>query len=341
MKKATTPPKKGAKAVITPKKKVLTPKAIILISVALILVISLAVVVPLMLLGGKTYLTVGGEKVSYDMVRCTVKQYMSIYTEEELKDEAVRQEIRDMVYEDLRLRYVVYTVAKEQGVSLTSSQKREIREQMKAYRALDDYKEMLDAMYATDSVMEDLLYIDALDTALYDMLEINGTLKTDNETIDADLATDRWYAAEYAILEYDKSNKDERKKELEAALDGMGASLKTALTDLSKRYKSDFLFATDGCFTDTIYSDDFEATVKALEVGEVSEIVDTVTASGYACFMVMRRTAIEDKYVDENYDTIVAYYLAREYAEMMTERAEGLEIVIADKYKEFDILDIE
>ena len=49
---------------------------------------------------------------------------------------------------------------------------------------------------------------------------------------------------------------------------------------------------------------------------------------------------IEEIYVDENYDTIISYYLAREYDEYMTEMAEKLEVSYDEKYADFDILDI-
>ena len=57
--------------------------------------------------------------------------------------------------------------------------------------------------------------------------------------------------------------------------------------------------------------------------------------------MLIRRVAISDSYVDKNFDTVKANYLVRVYEEYRKEKMKDLTVVIADDYKNKDILDIE
>lgn len=291
-----------------------------------------------------TVMTIGGEKVPYDLLKSFVKTYMASYTEEELANEEVREKIRNAVFTDLKNAYAARALAAELGLKLDSSAKKAIQNELDFYRSASDYEEMLEAMYATDEVMEELVTLDYYDDLVYDWLvSTDSRFASDNDTIDADLSSGEWYAAEYVILTVDSVNRETRRKEMEEAREKVlkGTSLRDATEELDQRYASEYVYATDGCFTTSIYSADFEETVKALNEGEISEVVETYTADGYPCLMLLRRTAISDSYVDQNYNDIIAYYLAREYAAYMEEHAASLEIVFKDKYQNLDILTIE
>ncbi len=291
-----------------------------------------------------TVLTLGKQEVSYDMLRSFVKTYMASYSEEELADEAVREEIRSFVLTDLKNAFVVREVASELGIKLDSTAKKAIQEQMKYYRSASDYEEMLKSMNATDEVLEELVELDRYDDLVYDYLtSTDSRFASDNDTIDADLAESEWFAAEYVILTVDSVNREARRNGMEEAREKVlgGSSLRDATEKLYELYGTEYVYATDGCFTTTIYSEDFEKTVKELKIGEVSEVVETYTSEGYPCLMLLRRTEISDSYVDQNYNDIIAYYLAREYAFYMSERAEALDVVFKGKYQDFDILTIE
>lgn len=294
--------------------------------------------------GSPTVMTIGGAEVSYDMLRSFVKTYLSTYTEEELAQEDVRQEIRDYVMSDLKKAYAVRALAEELDLKLNSATKDAIEEEMDYYRSIEDYETMLVQMYATDEVFEELVTLTYYDDAVFDMLvSTDSRFASDNDTIDADLESGEWYAAEYVILTVDETNREARREDLEEARQAIlnGASMRTATERIYSLYGSEYVYATDGCFTTTIYSEVFEETIRALEIGSLSEIVETTTSDGYPCLMLLRRTKISEEYVDNNYNTIIAYYQAREYATYMEEYTETLDVVFQGKYKDMDILDIE
>ncbi len=296
-----------------------------------------------------TYMTIGGEEVSYDMVKSFVHNHRSAYTEEELRDEKVREEIREKVLSDLRMTYVIPVVAKELKVRLTSAMKDAIDEELEFYQSLgEEYEALLKAQNATEDVFETLLEFSAYDDLVFDAITDGAALGGDrfsatNDVIDADLEKGDWYAAEYVVLYHDDVNRKAREDALKTAREAIlaGSSFKDATASIKRLYPLEFYLTSDGAFTSTIYSEDFENTVKALKVGEVSEVIETYTADGYPCYMLIRRLAVSKTYTDENYNTVISYYLTREYAAYMKERATELEVVIADKYAGLDILDIE
>ena len=294
---------------------------------------------------GPTYMTIGDIEVPYDMVYCFVKQELQAYSEEELKDENVRAKARENVINNLIERhYIIRVIAKELDLGLTAQARENIELTMENYRSYKDYNSMLKEMFATDAVTEELVTVSELDKVVYDFLcEFNERFDDDPQKILADIESGKWYAAEYLVLEYDGTNHDARKKDMQAARDAIlsGKSMKEASSMIQQYYRDEYYYALDGCFPETIYPEEMENAVAALEIGGVSEVIDTYTSEGYPCMMILRRVAISKDYVDKNFDTVKADYLVRVYEEYRREKMENLTVVIADDYKNQDILDIE
>ena len=320
-----------------------------IVSLCLVLLILVGMLTAFTSCASPVYMTIGTEEVRYDLVKSFVHSHLAAYSEEELKDEALRDEIRERVLNDLKMAFVIPNVAKELGVRLTSDKKDAIEEELDYYQSMGDlYDELLAAQFATEEVFETLLTINAYDDLVFDAITEGAALGTDrfsgsNEVVDADLAKGDWYACEYIVLCYDDVNREIRKKELEEvrAAIASGISFSDASKTLKKLYVSEFTYGIEGCFTSTIMLEETENTVKALGIGEISEIKESYTADGSACYLLVRRNAISDEYVDAHYNDVVAYYLTREYTLYMKERAEALTVTVLEKYKDLDILDIE
>ena len=299
---------------------------------------------------GETYMEIkNGENVvtvPYDVVRCFVKQELLAYTEAQLADESIRQLIRQDVVENLvKNHYIVRVMAKDLNLGLTEEAKSNIEQLLKLYRSADDYKLMLEQMYATDAILEEFLIVEALDTIVYDFLcDCDDRFDDSPEIILADIEASEWYAAEFLILSYDDVNHDARTKDMEdvrkTALSGK--TLKEASSKIQTYYKDEHSYDLNGCFpSSAIYSDDVMRKVASLKVGEVSEVFDTYTASGSPCIMLIRRVSVTNSYIDKNFDTVKANYLVRVYDDYKNEIIKGLDVTVVDKYKNKDILDIE
>lgn len=319
----------------------------ILASAAALLICAAAAMTLLVGCSADTFMRIGTSEVSYDMVRSFVLNYKQSYSEDELADEQVREEIRQSVLTDLKMTYVIRNVADELGLELDSQAKENVKEQLEYFKSDENFKDNLAQMNATEDVLEELLEISELNNIVYDKLTLNAPpgdrFATDNESIDADLESSEWFAAEWIILTYDSTSKDSRREDFEDALKKVqnDRSLSIAARELEDLYGAQLTYADDGCFTNGIYTEDLENAVKELSAGETSGIIETVTSTGYTCFLAVRRMEIEEVYIDENYDTIISYYLAREYDEYMTEKAESLTVAYDEKYLDFDMLEIE
>lgn len=335
MKKIAPPPEKARRRF--PKYLIITLAAVLLAALAFSLVFFFL---------RADVMVIGGERVPYDMVANAVKTRTAGMTEEELADEATREALRKEVIDALCKTYAPKIVADEFGVKLSATQKAALKEEIRQAEALPGFEEFLRSIYATKSVYEDLAELAYYDNALYAYLteyDMGGRFASDNLTIDKDLAAGDWYAVEYAILVYQDGNFEERKERMETAREAAagGTSFALAVEPLRKEFDSDFFYETDGCFTSTIYSEKFEALVKSLAIHEVSAVEDSFTSDGQPCLLLVKRLPVEDDYVDNNYNTIIAYYLQREYYEYMIERSEALSVEMTEYYRDFDILDIE
>ena len=143
----------------------------------LLVVFTLFSLVTLTSCGTSTYMTVGGQKVTYDFVKSFVHNHLAAYTEEELEDESLREEIRERVMYDLRMTFVILTVADELGIKLSSSEKSAIKEELEYYESLGDiYKQLLLEQNATEKVFKTLLEISAYDTLVFDAITEGAAL---------------------------------------------------------------------------------------------------------------------------------------------------------------------
>ena len=318
----------------------------------LLAVLTLFSLVTLTSCGTSTYMTVGGQKVSYDFVKSFVHTHLSVYTEEELEDESLREEIRERVMNDLRMTFVILVVADELGVKLSSAEKSAIKEEFEYFESLGDYyDQLLEGQNATSAVFKKLLEISAYDDLVFDAIT-EGAALGDEETdrfsgaydiVLNDFENGPWYAAEFVLLQYDDVNKSARKESIESVRAAIlaGETFDDASSAMKKKYASETVVAKEYAFTELEYTEEFETAVKALEVGGVSEVIETYTSEGNPCFMVIRRNTLDKSYIyDKYFDEVTSKYLTREYAKYMMDRAESLKVVIVKKYRDEDILDI-
>ena len=80
----------------------------------------------------------------------------------------------------------------------------------------------------------------------------------------------------------------------------------------------------------------FEDAVRALSVGEVSGVIERSDG-----FLIVKRLALSQDYINSNYMSIVSSYLTREYNRYMEDYAAGLEIEWKSKYKDLKLWEME
>ena len=192
------------------------------------------IVIALLLPGcsaGKTVMKIGKLNVSYDMLRYFAKNYMNGYdgvSEESFRtDDELRKKLDDNVLSSLRELAAYVTLADKYGVKLDRDDKNTVDDKiadMKAeYSDTKAYKKGLEEAYATEAVIRRIYEIQLLCDKLYDHLTdgSDAAFRSDNETIEKDIADGNWFSAEYILITYSAKDKESRKEYAEKMLEGM------------------------------------------------------------------------------------------------------------------------
>ena len=294
-----------------------------------------------------TAMKVGGEKVSYDLLRYFTMNYRrdAGYTAEEYAaDSALQEELEQQVYTALREIIAYRALADEYDLALTDEEKQSIADSLEAMKGsyADDaaYEAAMAEAFLTEEVYTQLQELQILAQKVYDYLtaEQNNIIPSDDPTVDADLAKGNFFSAEYLYIYYVESDKAEKVKFAEDLHKRLlaGENMKA----LDNEYATEYGLAMDyvllDAFTYTQQTEDFEELVLSLKEGEYSQPV--VRGDG---ILIARRLKLSDEFVQENYNDIINSYKEREFAYYIRAYGEKMEISYKGKYNDLHLWEME
>lgn len=244
------------------------------------------------------------------------------------------EQIKNEVLTVLKEKYAMFTLADKYDISLSEEEKIEIKaniEDMKSqYASESDFKNDLQNAYMTDELLQFTLEVEMLDTAVYNHIvsESAGILKVDDATLEKALETE-FVAAKHILVKVGKDdNKEDKLKTAQDALARVKAG--EDFDTLISEYSKDTNVSANKYgyyFTHGEFKNDFEYTAFKLNVGEYSEIIETV--DGYH---IVKRVALDEKYINDNFETLRRQYLTAKYYEMLNEVIEELEYEYQGEY---------
>ena len=245
------------------------------------------------------------------------------------------EQLRDTVVEMLRIRFAVDALAKECGIKLDSDDKDAINAEAEAvaeyYGGDDAFMVILAESNMTGDVYYDLTAQSMLDEKLRDFYleEFTGLIKADDETLLRDIQTN--FIRVKQVLISNDLNDDilankataEKVQKLAAKGEDFDALIKeysedTAQDEVNGRY-----------FTHGMMLEPFEEAAYALEVGGISEVVESVVG-----YHVIQRLPLEDAYIDEYFEELRDLYKNRVYNEKLDEVGASLEVEYTEVYDE-------
>jgi len=298
----------------------------------------------------KTVMTVGGYKVSEDLLRYFVLNYKNGYDEIDPSEFSNNAELKERLYENtidsLKEMIVYERLAKHHGISLTSSEKKEVKAQVAAvaenYLTDAEYKAALKKNFMTEDVLYEVYRINALCDKLYNYLtdEYTGIFRYDDATVQKEIDDGNFFSAQHILLIF---NSEKEKTEVRAAIEAIkarleaGESMLSVYEDIKSDYGSEELyFETYDIFTYTEMNKTFEDALIKTEIGAYSDIVEY--DDGY---QIIKRMPVSDDYVDKNFDTVVAKYLSRVFFNYVDEYKATLEVKLSEKYasKDFSVIE--
>lgn len=286
-----------------------------------------------------TALTVGEEKVSYDLLRYFVMNYrtQSGHTAEEFaSDEALQKEL--IVFVESRLREIMAysALADEYKIDLTREEQKELEESVEAMRAEYDsdeaYKKALADAYMTEEVYMELQRLQILAGHLYEYLtnEHSDQLDCSEEKVRADVEAGNFFSAEYLYIYYSETDKEEK---LEFANDLhkrllAGESMSALDSEFSATYGLSMEYVVLSAFTYTQQHEDLENAILSVDIGGVCDPV--VRGDGV---FIARRKAVDQAYVDANINEVIESYKEREFTVFVQTKAESMELTFKNAYK--------
>lgn len=294
-----------------------------------------------------TALTVGEEPVSYDMLRYFVMNYRNESghsAEEFAADENLQKELVAFVESRLREIMAYQALAEEYKIDLTKDEQKALKDSVEAlkaeYASEEDFLKAMNAAYLTEEVYMELQRLQILAEHLYNYLtnEQGGVISADEATVRADVDAGNFFSAEYLYIYYSQKDKEEKV----AFANDLHKRLLAGETmfKLDSQYSATYGLAMEyvmlPVFTYTQQEKDFEEAILALEIGEYTDPI--VRGDG---ILIAHRKEVEPNYVDNNLTKLIDSYKEREFARLVQEKADSMEIVFKSEYKSLKLWKME
>lgn len=272
-------------------------------------------------------LTLGGYNVTKDFYRYLFLNTKQFYdggdeTYWEGKDVSI---ITDDVLKSLKKTYAMFKLADEYKIELTDEDDAYIDEyiaQSKEGMTDDEYLSSLDEAYMTEELYRFVMEVQQLEYLVYSHIinDENGILRFTDDDLTKAVKSDFVRASHILFTYKNDEEKTEAQKDAEAVLE----KLKNGedFEKLKEEYSDDPALKgnSDGYyFTHGEFETDFEYTAFALKEGEISEVISTPVG-----YHIVKRLPLEDKYINDNFETIRGQYKTSLYYKMVEEETEKL-----------------
>ncbi len=293
----------------------------------------------------KVVLTVGGQEVTYDVFRYTYLNAKAqldggneAYWQEDA--EARRAELDALVEETLVNMYVVLALCEDYGVD---------PEGKALQKAVDEYYDHCEESYGKDfeksleerflskDVLRFLLTVDFAKDELFYALEEQGKILKTKEEIIEHAKTDAFIRVDKLLIVNDAGENPEDNRALaESVLAKARAG--EDFSALISRYSEqiDTKGNPNGFYiTRYEYVETFEKVAFALEVGEISDVIETEDG-----FCILRRLEKEDAYIEKHYAELRDTYQQAEFNRIIDAKKPSMTVAYTDYYNELDLASI-
>ena len=276
--------------------------------------------------GGSTdstvFMTIGGNDVTNDEYR-----YFYENTKLDLDENSGDAAIIDQVVKTLVRHYAVYDLAKNYKIKFDDDMKAAVdaivTETIESFGGEEGYYAALSENFMTGDCYREILENEQLEMAVRTHLLDDATsdIPSDDEAVDSDFAANFVRVTHILIAHNNGSTNEENRKFAQELRDRItnGEDFDTLLKeygqDIGINYKHGY-YITHG-----LYEETFEATAYALEVDEISDVVETP-----AGFHIVKRLPLETQYLYDNYEDIRYIYKNRVINERLDAIAEGLSV---------------
>lgn len=216
----------------------------------------------------------------------------------------------------------IFSVAAEYEVTLDKDDREEVGQNIESlvgsFEDDEDFDSALAEYNMTRELYTSLSQINMLETNLreYVIDEASGIIKSDDVTVESDIAQN-FIAAKQILISNDDGDDSEENRflanDILAKLEA-GEDFDALVEEYGEDENMDAQYGR--YFTHGMFPDEFEEAALSLGEGELSGVIESDVG-----FHIILRMPIDDEYVEDNFETLRYYYLNRVFNEMLEERA--------------------
>ncbi len=300
-------------------------------------------------------LTIGGFDVPYELFR-----YALLNTKDDVdgrddsfwdgnadRDELVAKIFADAI-EALKTRYAILSLAKDYGISMDDKLiqdkiTNDVGITKNNYEKDADYIAALKAEHMNHSVYSFLVGVEHVNEELYYAMVNKGDITNDTDEIKNIVESDEFICVKHILIKFDSDgdgkedgNRADKLARLEAIREEAlnGADFDTLVDkhgqDMNMLGNHDGYYMTRG--SDYL---EFENAAFDLEIGEISEVIETPI--GYT---VILRCEKDADYIEDNIDDLSYYYASCRFALALEARMAELDVTTTDAYNGIDIFNM-
>ena len=295
----------------------------------------------------RTVMTIEGFDVPYEQFRYFFMNYKTqiesgesdVWTKE--GGDALRADLDASVVGALRGVYAVLDLCRDYGININDDSiqlavEATIAETIESYDGKNNghkkYAAGLAENYMTDSVYRFLVGVDLCETELYNTFLDLSVIDGSDEAALANINGDDFIRTVQILIKNDAGDDvEENRKTAEDLL----ARIKNGedFDTLVGRYSEDLSMTPDGYYSTHLeLIEEYEEEAYKLEIGEVSEVVES-----YLGFHIIKRLPKESEYIEKNFDNLKTQYLASSFYSILEEEKGKLDVQKNSLYESFTV----
>lgn len=304
----------------------------------------------------KTVCKVGEFEVPYELYRYLVMTYKATIPEGTEITAEIEEQIKYNVDAALCDMYAVFAVAKEHGLTseneaVAAAVDAEVKKYMDGFAETELYVEDLAAQYMNHSVLRTMNTKQILSDELYYKLMDDGTLINDEDEMKEYIYGDGFIRVKQVLIVGETARKKytgsyfltgEEHTDAEAKAIAESVREKALAGEdfdaLVEKYGEEIYMVknTDGYYVcEGMWENANWRAASALEVGEVSEVVESL--SGYSVFL---RCEKEESYIDKKYETLRKNYYDAQFSSILTKKSAELKVEYTEDFSGISLKDM-
>ncbi len=259
------------------------------------------------------------------------------YWQEHPEEEA---ELMQSVMETLLHYRAIQRMAATYNIRLTKAQKKAIKATIAEAKAAmtggeEEYLQSLEEAYMSEYTLLYMQEVTQIWSLLYDYVtdEMSGVIPCSDETLDADIPKN-FRRIRYVYIEKNPEDPETVSATVKEVYDKAtaGADFNSLIDEYGEDPDMDRLMKDGYYYTLGAIDEAVQEAVEKLDEGAIAPVIEV--SYGY---YVVQRLALDETYVNKNYEIFRAQYRARVFNEMLAAEAEKVKITYEKLYDELTV----